>query len=70
MIMEGGYGVGSTDKEGNILNPLASELCFWELDPNDFKDRPQDTREAIQQAKRKLGTSRAFPTTIRSPMLN
>ena len=60
MIMEGGYGAGSTDKEGNILNPLASELCFWELDPNDFKDRPQATREAIQQAKRKLGTSRGF----------
>ena len=70
MIMEGGYGAGSTDKEGNILNPLASELCFWELDPNDFKDprRPHEKRFSKQNAN--SGQAGAFPTTIRSPMLN
>ena len=60
MVMEGGYGVGSTDKEGNILEPLASNLRHWELDPVDFKGRPEATREAIQQAKRRLGPGRGY----------
>ena len=60
MIMEGGYGVGSTDKEGNIIEPLAGQLRYWDLDPADFKGRPEDTRRAIQQAKRDLGASRGF----------
>ena len=60
MVMEGGYGVGSTDKEGNILEPLASNLRHWELDPADFKGRPEATRAAIQQAKRRLGPGRGY----------
>lgn len=60
MIMEGGYGVGSTDKEGNILEPLASQLRYWDLDPEDFKGKPEDTRSAIQQAKRRLGPERGY----------
>lgn len=60
MIMEGGYGVGSTDKEGNILEPLAGQLRFWDLDPDDFKGRPEGTRGALQSAKRRLGASRGF----------
>jgi phenylpropionate dioxygenase-like ring-hydroxylating dioxygenase large terminal subunit len=60
MIMQGGYGVGATDKEGNILEPLASQLRYWELDPADFKGAPEKTREALQQAKRRLGPSRGF----------
>jgi hypothetical protein len=60
MIMRGGYGVGATDKEGNIQEPLASELRHWELDPADFKGNPEGTREALQQAKRKLGPGRGY----------
>ncbi len=60
MIMQGGYGSGSVDKEGNIVEPLASELRHWELDPGDFKGRAEDTRVAIQQAKRKLGPGRGY----------
>ncbi len=60
MIMRGGYGVGATDKEGNIQEPLASELKHWELDPEDFKGNPEGTREALQQAKRRLGPGRGY----------
>ena len=60
MIMEGGYGVGSTDKEGNILEPLASQLRYWDIDPERFKGKPEGTREALQEAKRRLGASRGF----------
>jgi len=60
MVMEGGYGVGSTDKEGNILEPLASLLRHWELDPADFKGNPEATRKAVQDAKRQLGPGRGY----------
>ena len=60
MVMEGGYGVGSTDKEGNIIEPLASQLRYWDLDPADFKGNPEGTRAAIQQAKRELGPDRGY----------
>ena len=60
MIMEGGYGVGSTDKEGNILEPLASQLRYWNIDPADFKGKPEGTRKALQDAKRRLGADRGF----------
>ncbi len=67
MIMQGGYGVGQTDKEGNIIDPLASELRYWELDPADFKGRPEATREAIQDAKRRLGPSRGYSHYAKVP---
>ena len=67
MVMKGGYGVGQTDEDGNILEPLASQLKFWELDPADFKGRPEDTREALQQAKRKLGPDRGYTHYDRIP---
>ena len=60
MVMEGGYGVGSTDSEGNITEPLASLLRHWELDPADFKGNAEATRVAIQQAKRELGPGRGY----------
>ena len=60
MIMQGGFGVGSTDKAGNIQEPLASQLRQWELDPADFKGDPEATRVALQQAKRRLGASRGY----------
>ena len=60
MIMKGGFGVGNTDKAGNILDPLASQLRYWELDPEDFKGNPKATREALQQAQRRLGPQRGY----------
>ena len=67
MVMKGGYGVGSTDEDGNIIDPLAALLRHWEIDPADFKGRPEDTREAIQKAKRKLGPSRGYTHYDRIP---
>ena len=60
MIMQGGFGIGSTDAEGNLREPLAGELRFWDLNPADFRGRPETTREALQAAKRKLGAGRGF----------
>lgn len=67
MIMEGGYGSGSTDKEGNILEPLASQLRYWDLDPADFKGNPEATRSALQKAKRELGPDRGFSHYAKVP---
>lgn len=58
MIMEGGYAAGQTDKMGNIMEPMASELRSWGIDPADFKGRPEDTRVALQKAKREEGPKR------------
>jgi phenylpropionate dioxygenase-like ring-hydroxylating dioxygenase large terminal subunit len=60
MVMKGGFGVGQTDEDGSIIDPLASELRYWEIDPSDFKGHPEATREALQQAKRRLGPERGF----------
>jgi len=67
MVMEGGYGVGSTDKEGNILEPLAGQLKYWDINPDDYKGRPEDTRAALQAAKRKLGPDRGFSHYAKVP---
>lgn len=67
MIMKGGFGVGSTDKDGNIIDPLASELRAWEIDPAEFKGRPEDTRAALQQAKRGLGPERGYSHYAKVP---
>lgn len=67
MIMEGGYGNGQTDKDGNIMEPLASLLRYWELDPGDFKGNPAGTRAALQAAKRKLGPERGYTHYDRVP---
>ena len=67
MVMKGGYGVGSTDEDGNIVDPLATQLKYWEIDPSDYKGRPEDTREALQKAKRKLGPDRGYTHYDRIP---
>ncbi len=41
-----------------ISEQLADELRRWELDPNAFLDKPQETRLALQRQKRKLGPER------------
>ena len=55
MVLKGSYGVGVTDKDGNIIGPLADQLRYWGLDPAGFKGRLADTREALQKAKRENG---------------
>lgn len=67
MVMQGGYGNGATDEEGNLREPLASQLRYWDIDPADYKGRPEDTRIALQQAKRRLGPSRGFGHYDRVP---
>lgn len=67
MVMKGGFSVGSTDAEGNILEPLASQLRYWDIDPEAFKGRPEATREALQQAKRRLGPERGYTHYDRIP---
>ena len=37
---------------------LREELLRWELDPDDFVQRPKETRLAVQAAKRRLGPGR------------
>jgi phenylpropionate dioxygenase-like ring-hydroxylating dioxygenase large terminal subunit len=60
MIMRGGYAGPAIDSDGVIGEPLASELREWGLDPEDFHNRGEHTREALQQAKRKLGPERGY----------
>lgn len=60
MIMLGGYGGSAADKTGEVGEPLAGILREWELDPLDFTGRGEETREALQQARRKLGPGRGF----------
>lgn len=60
MIMRGGYAGPTVDNDGDIGEPFAGILRDWELDPADFKHRGEDTREALQQARRKLGPERGY----------
>lgn len=60
MIMLGGYAGPAIDKEGTIGEPLATILRDWELDPEDFRHRGDDTREALQEARRELGPARGY----------
>ena len=58
--MLGGYAGPAINKEGTIGEPLATILRDWELDPEDFRGRGEDTREALQQARRILGPQRGY----------
>ena len=60
MIMPGGYAGVSRNEDGSIGEPLASILNEWGLNPEDFKGRGDETREALQNAKRSLGPSRGY----------
>jgi phenylpropionate dioxygenase-like ring-hydroxylating dioxygenase large terminal subunit len=60
MIMLGGYAGPAIDKEGVVGEPLAGILRDWELDPADFTGRGEDTREALQKARRRLGPQRGY----------
>jgi phenylpropionate dioxygenase-like ring-hydroxylating dioxygenase large terminal subunit len=45
---------------GNLVidDYLIADLKAWDLDPDGYKDRPLEIREAIQQQKRRLGPKR------------
>lgn len=60
MIMRGGYAGPAIDKEGIIGEPLATIMREWDLDPDDFRSRGEDTRAALQAARRKLGPGRGY----------
>ena len=60
MIMPGGYAGISSNEDGTIGEPLASILREWGLDPQEFTNRGDETREALQKAKRKLGPARGY----------
>lgn len=60
MIMRGGY-VGPTREQGGpIGEPFADILRDWELDPDSFQGREEDTREELQKARRALGPGRGY----------
>jgi phenylpropionate dioxygenase-like ring-hydroxylating dioxygenase large terminal subunit len=60
MIMKGGYAGPAIDSSGIIGEPLATILREWDLDPEDFTHRGEDTREALQRARRRLGPERGY----------
>jgi phenylpropionate dioxygenase-like ring-hydroxylating dioxygenase large terminal subunit len=43
-----------------VLEMMAKELTYWGLDPEDFRDDPLRTREALQQAKRERGAEKGY----------
>lgn len=59
MLMKGGMPAKSSGTM-SITEPLAQLMQGWDLDPDDFADRPRDIRKALQQQKRKLGPARGF----------
>lgn len=60
MIMLGGYGGPSQSIDEVIGEPLATVLRDWGLNPDDFAQRGEATREALQKARRKLGPERGY----------
>lgn len=60
MIMKGGYAGPAINKGGEIGEPLATILREWKVDPEEYKGRGEDTREALQKAKRTLGPERGY----------
>ena len=60
MIMPGGYAGISLNEDGTIGEPLNTILREWGLDPIDFVGRGNETRDALQNAKRKLGPEKGY----------
>ena len=60
MIMPGGYAGVSLNEDGTIGEPLNTILREWGLDPIDFVGRGNETRDALQNAKRKLGPEKGY----------
>jgi hypothetical protein len=60
MIMPGGIAGVSLNEDGTIGEPLNTILREWGLDPIDFVGRGNETRDALQNAKRKLGPEKGY----------
>lgn len=60
MIMPGGYAGVSLNEDGTIGEPLNSIMQEWGLDAADFVGRGDETREALQKAKRELGPGKGY----------
>ncbi len=58
MLMKGGLPAKSSSLA--IEKPLEEIMVEWDLDPEDFRGRPRDIREALQRQKRKLGPDRGY----------
>ena len=58
MIMRAGY--GSMQEDGQIEDPLNSVMKEWEINPDDFSGKGQETRVAIQIAKREIGPKKGY----------
>ena len=61
MIMKAGFGQASSMVEGGeIEDPLNSVMREWGVNPDDYIGKGQETREAIQNAKRENGPERGY----------
>ncbi len=58
MLMKGG--LPSYSGTLKIEEPLAQMMEAWDLNPEDFVDRPREIRKALQIQKRKLGPDRGY----------
>ena len=61
MLMPGGGPrPGWSGNAERTFQGLGEELSFWELDPEPFRDKPWELREALQTRKRELGDSKGY----------
>ena len=61
MIMPGSRPSRSLKGEvDTILDMFKEEMDFWELDQDEFRDRPHDIRDALIKRKRELGKQKGF----------
>lgn len=61
MLMAGGapsQNLRGVDDE--VIRQLGEHMQFWGLDPEDFRGRIGDVREALQKQKRKLGKEKGY----------
>nr|WP_087572963.1 aromatic ring-hydroxylating dioxygenase subunit alpha [Sphingomonas sp. CDS-1] len=69
-LFENGHALGQSkcclpahrlpDHKPRMTAPIAADLQRWGLDPEDFRGRERDAREAVQQQKRKLAGERGL----------
>jgi len=69
-LFENGHALGETRcclpahrlpaHKDRLTRPIAADLQRWELDPEDFRGRERDAREAVQRQKRLLGSARGM----------
>ena len=61
MIMPGSQPTKSLKGETDeVLERLAPDIEFWDLNPEDFRDNPRSIREALRKRKRELGEEKGF----------